>query len=305
MNQPIGEIAFPHIIIEKELKASDNGCVYLARDRQTHGRYIYRVFQGSGEVYCKLRGIRCPNLPEIFDVKEDGGAVYVLEEYIRGDTLAFLLEGKPLPEAQAGQIAAQVCRGLRALHSIGAVHRDIKPENIILRGSDAVLIDFDASRICKELNTTDTRIMGTTGYAAPEQYGFSQTDARADIYAMGILLNEMLTGQHPSRLLAAGKFRPTIEKCTRINADQRYASATELLDALTRPQARRHSTHGPLLLLLASVILLGGGLMYRGSAEREVPAETQNTPSKVQETEEPTIPKEPLRDLPEVDVFFS
>ena len=74
--------------------------------------------------------------------------------------------------------------------------------------------------------------MGTAGYAAPEQYGFSQTDARADIYALGVLLNEMLVRQHPAKRLAEGVYLPTISKCIEVNVDRRYGSARELLSAL-------------------------------------------------------------------------
>ena len=91
-----------------------------------------------------------------------------------------------------------MCKALWVLHSLGAVHRDVKPENIILRGSEAVLIDFDAARLYKPEESGDTQVLGTTGFAAPEQYGLSQTDRRADIYAVGILMNVMLTGEHPS-----------------------------------------------------------------------------------------------------------
>lgn len=304
MQNCIEKIAFPQMVIEKELKSSDRGCVYLVRDKETRTRYIYRAFAGNGEVYRRMHGIDCPQLPTIHEVKEENGMVYVLEEYVQGDTLAFLLEGKPLVAAHAKQIIIQVCYALHILHGIGAVHRDIKPENIIMRGSDAVLIDFDASRLRKSTNTTDTQIMGTTGYAAPEQYGFSQTDARTDIYALGILLNEMLTGQHPSKQLAEGEFRPIIQKCTQINADQRYSSVMELIAAFNPPpQAHKHPIHNSLLLLLAFVILLGGGLMYRRFSAKEVPVGTQNTPSEAQEMEELKIPKEPLRDLPKIDVF--
>ena len=145
--------------------------------------------------------------------------------------------------------------------------------------------------------------MGTTGYAAPEQYGFSQTDARTDIYALGILLNEILTGQHPSKEIAAGKFRPIVEKCTQINADQRYASVTELSAAFDPPQKHKHPIRNSLLLLLAFAILLISWLLYRGFAAQEAPANTQGSPAETQKTEDVNIPNEPLRDLPEVDVF--
>ena len=202
MEPTMNSIAFPQLVLEKKLKAGSNGCVYLVRNTESHARYVYRVFNGNADVYRRLLGICCPYLPMIHQVKEENGIVYVLEEYIQGDTLAFLLEGKPLTASHAKRIIGQLCYALEILHGIGAVHRDIKPENIIIRGSDAVLIDFDASRLCKIDNSSDTRIMGTTGYAAPEQYGFAQTDARTDIYALDILLNEMMTKRHPSSYLA-------------------------------------------------------------------------------------------------------
>ena len=276
MDNSTMKCAFAQMVLEKKLKASDHGCVYLVRDKNTRERYFYRSFQGDGAVYRKMQGIRCPYLPAIYEVKEENGTVYVLEEYIQGDTLAFLLEGKPLAPEYAEKITIQLCRALEILHGLGAVHRDIKPENIIIRGDNAVLIDFDASRLCKAESTTDTRIMGTTGYAAPEQYGFSQTDARADIYALGILLNEMLTRQHPSKQLAQGKFRPIIEKATRINADQRYASVGELIAALEPPR----KTHKPMifavLALLLAVIILCVGMFLSPSAPEEKSQNSSN-----------------------------
>ena len=297
MKNYIGEIAFPQLVVEREIKANDRGRVCLVRSEETGERYIYRSFTGSGEVYRKMLGIACPHLPKIHDVKEENGTVYVLEEYIQGDTLAFLLECKPLSREYAEQIMRQVCRGLQALHGIGAVHRDIKPENIIIRGSDAVLIDFDASRLRKSENTTDTRIMGTTGYAAPEQYGFSQTDARADIYALGILLNEMLTKQHPSKQLAEGRFRPIIEKCTRINADQRYGCVEELLSALEPPGKK-----APVLFLLLLVFaLICGGMLYKSIPVEEArePAETQTaTQTQTEPANSPNPPDPPPSSAP-------
>ena len=107
--------------------------------------------------------------------------------------LGEILQGGLLTAAQAKQITRQLCMALWVLHSLGVVHRDVKPDNVIIRGTEAVLIDFDASRIYKNENREDTQILGTTGFAAPEQYGLSQSDGRADIYALGVLLNIMLT----------------------------------------------------------------------------------------------------------------
>ena len=107
-----------------------------------------------------------------------------------------------------------------------------KPENVIIRGDEAVLIDFDASRIVKEDQRADTVVLGTTGYAAPEQYGISQTDGRADIYSLGVLLNIMLTGKHPSMELAPGKLGRIVQRCTQINPKKRYKNVLYLMEDL-------------------------------------------------------------------------
>ena len=214
------------------LKQGARGTVTLLRHRKTGKRYVFRQFTGSGDVYRRLLTVECPHLPRIEEVAEADGRVAVLEEYVQGDTLLFLLEGGLLDWNEAKKVTADVCAALWVLHSLGAVHRDVKDSNVILRGSDAVLIDFDASRIVKPERTADTVVLGTTGYAAPEQFGLSQTDGRADIYSLGVLLNVMLTGEHPSRKLAEGKAGRIVRRCTMMNPDQRYRSVLELREAL-------------------------------------------------------------------------
>ena len=216
----------------KTIKNSERGCVSLLQNKQNGTRFIFRHYQGSGEVYRKLLSVSCRNLPKIMEAAEQDGMVAVLEEYIQGDSLAFLLAGACLTPAEARKITFQLCNALWVLHSLGAVHRDIKPENVIVRGSEAVLIDFDASRIFKSGTNQDTQILGTTGYAAPEQYGITQTDERADIYSLGVLLNIMLTGKHPSRELASGKLGRIVQKCTMVNPEKRYKNVLYLMEAL-------------------------------------------------------------------------
>ena len=216
----------------KIIKNSERGCVSLLQNKQNGTRFIFRHYQGSGEVYRKLLSVSCPNLPKIMEAAEQNGMVAVLEEYIQGDSLAFLLAGACLTPAEARKITFQLCNALWVLHSLGAVHRDIKPENVIVRGSEAVLIDFDASRIFKNGTNQDTQILGTTGYAAPEQYGITQTDERADIYSLGVLLNIMLTGKHPSKELASGRLGRIVQKCTMVNPKKRYKSVLYLMEAL-------------------------------------------------------------------------
>ena len=166
------------------------------------------------------------------EVGEKNGRTVLLEEYIQGDTLSEVLKGGLLSTAEAKKIARQLCSALWILHSMGMVHRDVKPDNVILRGKEAVLIDFDASRIYKNAVQEDTQVLGTTGFAAPEQYGLSQSDGRADIYALGVLINVMLTGEHPSRKLAGGRMGRIVQRCTMVNPEKRYKNILHLMEAL-------------------------------------------------------------------------
>lgn len=214
------------------LKQSPRGTVSVVRHKKSGTRYVFRRYSGSGEVYRRLLSVLCPHLPQIMEAAEQDGQTAVLEEYVQGDTLAELLMGARLTEREARQVTMQLCQALHVLHSMGAVHRDVKPENVILRGSDAVLIDFDAARIYKDESESDTQVLGTTGFAAPEQYGIFQSDERADIFSLGVLLNIMLTGKHPSREMAAGKMGRIVRKCTMTAPEQRYQSARALMEVL-------------------------------------------------------------------------
>ena len=214
------------------LKQSPRGTVSVVRHKKSGTRYVFRRYSGSGEVYRRLLPVLCPHLPQIMEAAEQDGQTAVLEEYVQGDTLAELLTGARLTEREARQVTMQLCQALHVLHSMGAVHRDVKPENVILRGSDAVLIDFDAARIYKDESESDTQVLGTTGFAAPEQYGIFQSDERADIFSLGVLLNIMLTGKHPSREMTAGKMGRIVRKCTMTAPEQRYQSARALMEVL-------------------------------------------------------------------------
>ena len=214
------------------LKESPRGSVRLIRHKATGRRVIFRRFTGNPEVYRKLLDYTCPNLPLVLEVTSQGQENLVLEEFIEGDTLGFLLQDALFSQEETRKIVRQVCQALWVLHSIGAVHRDVKPENIILRGDQAVLIDFDAARFHKLEAENDTQILGTTGFAAPEQYGLSQTDQRTDIFAVGVLINVMLTGKHPSKKLAEGRMGRIVTRCTQVNPKKRYQSVLQLMEAL-------------------------------------------------------------------------
>ena len=117
------------------------------------------------------------------------------------------------------------------MHERNLVHRDVKPENVIItKTGRVVLIDFNASRKVSTASK-DTVIMGTVGYASPEQLGLSQSDARTDIYATGILLNVMTTGKHPTEKLAHGKVGRIVRKCTSVSPDERYQTVEKLMQS--------------------------------------------------------------------------
>ena len=214
------------------LKESPRGTVRSICHKASGHFFLLRQFAGNPKVYQKLLEVSCPNLPTVYEVVVGPENNLVLEEFIQGDTLDFLLREALFTPEETRQIVRQLCQGLWVLHSLGAVHRDVKPENVILRGSDAVLIDFDAARLHKAENTTDTQVLGTVGFAAPEQYGLSQSDPRADIYSIGILINVMLTGEHPSAKQAEGALGRVVERCTHVNPDKRYKNVLRLMEEL-------------------------------------------------------------------------
>ena len=210
-----------------------NDCEVLhLRNKETDKDLVLRSFPTPVSAYRKLQNIRCMNLPEIFDVLEMDDGQIVLEEYVDGITVAQVMEIEKYRPTGARKVLWGVCDALMVLHDFGIIHRDVKPENVMIDHSGrVVLIDFNASRL-ESVASKDTVIMGTVGYASPEQLGLSQTDARTDIYAAGVLYNVMLTGQHPSVTMASGKAGHIVRKCTAVNPDERYQTAAELWAAL-------------------------------------------------------------------------
>ena len=210
-----------------------NGCDVLhLRNKKIGADLVLRSFPRSAVAYEKLQSIRHPNLPEIYDVLEMDDGQIVLEEYIDGLTVAQLMEVDKYRYSGARKVLLSLCDALTVLHNRDIIHRDVKLENVIVEKSGrVVLIDFNASRI-ESGASRDTVIMGTVGYASPEQLGLAQTDARTDIYAVGVLYNVMLTGQHPSVVIASGKAGRIVRKCTAVNPNERYQTAIDLWTAL-------------------------------------------------------------------------
>ncbi len=225
----IDDVLRSEYTVIKVLKRVADKTVVVYRHNKLNKDIVCRRFNGSADVYKRLQKIVSPNLPEIYDVFENGTEITVLEEYINGMTVGDILSSGLYNENGVRTVIKGVCDGLSVLHTLGIVHRDIKPENVMITSDGKVkLIDFDAARVFKCGKSADTCIMGTVGYAAPEQMGLAQSDERTDIFAMGILMNVMLTGEHPGRNMYKGKLSRIIEKAIQVDPDKRYHSVAEI-----------------------------------------------------------------------------
>lgn len=219
--------------VVKVYKNTDEKSIVLLRHNELKKEIICRKCKGSGEVYKILNGISFENLPQVYAVSQEKNRIIVLEEFISGITISDVLSDGLYDEWGVRHIVKDVCDALTVLHSYGIVHRDIKPENIMITDNGTVkLIDFDAARLFKNGQSKDTKIIGTAGYAAPEQLGLAQSDERTDIFAVGVVMNVMLTGEHPSKKLYKGKLAKIIEKCIQLDPKKRYNSAEELKKSL-------------------------------------------------------------------------
>lgn len=220
--------------------------ISLVRHIETGQIYVEKVLtQYDKSIYDWLQQSKRPYVPQIYECMEEDGTLYLIEEYIQGITLETYIEQFGCLDLDAaGRVIEYLCRTLEKLHSHipPIVHRDIKPTNVMLHGDfkkgqgivSVYLIDFNTARVFDAERNRDTELIGTRGFAAPEQYGFSQSDARTDIYGLGVLLNYMLCGN----LIRDGIYEDypevsqIIRKATRIDPEKRYQTAEEMLQAV-------------------------------------------------------------------------
>lgn len=220
--------------------------ISLVRHIETGQIYVEKVLtQYDKSIYDWLQQSKLPYVPQIYECMEEDGTLYLIEEYIQGITLETYIEQFGCLDLDAaGRVIEYLCRTLEKLHSHipPIVHRDIKPTNVMLHGDfkkgqgivSVYLIDFNTARVFDTERNRDTELIGTRGFAAPEQYGFSQSDARTDIYGLGVLLNYMLCGN----LIRDGIYEDypevsqIIRKATRIDPEKRYQTAEEMLQAV-------------------------------------------------------------------------
>ena len=218
-----------------QVLSQKNGAKILRLRHTSLGQdMVVRIYQVPVPAYDMLKTVKHKNLPEIYETIQYEDGQIVLEEYIDGLSAAEVLETGTYTYAGARKVLYGVCAAVQTLHAMQIVHRDIKPENVMITRDGIVkLIDLNASReMTKNAQEKDTVILGTVGYAPPEQFGIGVSDTRADIYALGVLLNVMLTGEHPSRVLAKGRARKNVEKCTSIAPQSRFSSVEKFMLAL-------------------------------------------------------------------------
>jgi len=206
--------------------------------------YVKKILsQYSRPVYDELLKRPVEGIPRIYALDEDaaGGELTVIEEYIPGQTLNML--EMPLSENETAAAALGLCRTIARLHSLNppVIHRDIKPSNIISFGGRWYLTDMNIARTFRSGRSEDTELMGTNGFAAPEQYGFGQSDIRTDIYGFGATLKKLLSDPRTGALVCSAPMKKIIARCTMIDPEQRYQDTRQLIEAMQDLPCLRHS----------------------------------------------------------------
>jgi serine/threonine-protein kinase len=258
------------------LGAGGMGSVYLARDTELDELVALKTLSldlgtdaGVMERFRRevklARKVTHKNVARTYDIGEHQGLRFLTMEYLEGEPLSVHLgrTGK-VPLSRATEIALQIADGLMAAHEAGVVHRDLKPDNVIL-GSDlrVKIMDFGIARAFSNDNAklTAGRPLGTPAYMAPEQVEGKDADHRADIYALGEMLYEMLTGQQPWNgdsifaVAAARLVAPPPDPCVLVPTLPRVA-ADLIMKAMSRDPAQRHATVGELREALAAIASL-------------------------------------------------
>lgn len=199
------------------------------------------------DVFQIMEKSSAPNLMAVYDTVIENDKCVSLCEYIEGVTLEQAVKKRGIyDEYGTVNIIAQLCDGLAVLHKNRIVHRDINPSNVMLDKNGIVkIIDFDILRIVKAGQGRDTQVMGTPGYASPEQFGFYQTDARADIYSCGVLMNYLLSGKLPNEYMYNGNLTPVITRCIEMDPKNRFNSVNELKQVLLGRKANVNTSKKP------------------------------------------------------------
>lgn len=214
--------------------------------------YVRKIINYELPVFIDLMKTEHAGLPKIYYASIIEGKTYVIEEYLSGVTLQeYIDKQRNFSEKEITLILKQLCDILAFLHKLGIIHRDINPSNIMLLNNSLYLklLDFGSARKLNQ-KSKDTYILGTPGYAPPEQFGFSATDERSDIYALGKTLEQLLPVDYNGRLCYV------FSKCTELDPKHRVASITELNKILEDKNKNWVLRFSPILIVILSLGLL-------------------------------------------------
>lgn len=205
--------------------------IFLVQHQETKKIYVKKILDVyNNQVYQYLYENKILGVPQIIGLYEENNQLTVVEEFISGSSLQEKIDANDITITLINRYMYELCEILEKLHSVNPpiVHRDIKPSNVMITEYDHVmLLDFNAAKYFADTDTTDTILLGTRGYAAPEQYGFGSSTPQTDIYSLGILLKELVgVLQDPT-----DKFDEIISTCTQMNPADRFQSMSTLKQA--------------------------------------------------------------------------
>jgi serine/threonine protein kinase len=203
----------------------------------------------DSKVFRSLKDHPIAGIPRIYDIYEADDVLTVIEEYVPGNTLAEeMRQNGPMDDSEVASLMLLLCPIISALHRMDPpiIHRDIKPSNLILTPSGSLfLLDLNAAKQWNPYDDEDTVLLGTKGYAAPEQFGFGSSRPQTDIYAIGVLANSLLSGTDNPNTIQASQLQPIIRKCTELRPEDRFRSISDLESALHGIRSARNLFQKP------------------------------------------------------------
>ena len=242
-----------HWTVYECLKESEDSSTFLVKETATGilcvlkwGRNRQAEFlRNEMEIMEKMADRKLSGIPKTYRIFEENGEVYLVREYIEGMSLAqMVLQKGGISEAEICRISRKICQTAEQFQNPDEpmIHRDIKPENIVVTpGGEVVFIDFGTMRSYKKDGSRDTFVVGTRGTAAPEQYGYTQTDQRTDVYAIGQTMLYMFSESYEMNQLSecavSRRMKKIIEKACSFEPDKRYGDAAQLRRAVEKCQA--------------------------------------------------------------------
>ena len=242
-----------HWTVYECLKESEDSSTFLVKETATGilcvlkwGRNRQTEFlRNEMEIMKKMADRKLSGIPKAYRIFEENGEVYLVREYIEGMSLAqMILQKGGISEAEICRISRKICQTAEQFQNPDEpmIHRDIKPENIVVTpGGEVVFIDFGTMRSYKKDGSRDTFVVGTRGTAAPEQYGYTQTDQRTDVYAIGQTMLYMVSESYEMNQLSecavSRRMKKIIEKACSFEPDKRYGDAAQLRRAVEKCQA--------------------------------------------------------------------